>query len=370
MWKNRSVLVTGHTGFKGSWLALMLRQLGARVSGYALAPEPDSLFQALQPSLGLAESFYADIRNPEDIQESLRKCQPEVVFHLAAQPLVRRSLEEPLVTYATNVMGTANLLDACRSIESLKAVVVVTTDKVYAPAPKLTPFKESDTLGGKDPYSSSKSACELLTQSFRESYFAKAKPPLVASARAGNVIGPGDMSEKRIVPDIVRAYLYDQSLALRFPDAVRPWQHVADPLLGYLYLAENLLCGDASAAEAWNFGSHASLEMRVDELVQLFYMKLGGRLQYSVIPDAGVETRYLALDSQKARDKLGWAPQVSVTDTVDQIIRWMKKYEISAQQAAAEVVKYSEEYLSTNYQEVSIHHGTIHRSCHPVAESI
>lgn len=350
MWKDRSVFLTGHTGFKGTWLAVMLESLGARVFGYSLKPEKGALFESVESHLSLAGSVYSDIRDRGKLQFELEKSSPEVVFHLAAQPLVKQSIADPVDTFQTNVLGTTNLLDICRNIPSLKAIIVITTDKVYAPENSLIEFREDHPLGGKDPYSASKSCCELLTNSFRDTYFQHQGSALVATARAGNVIGPGDMSVDRIVPDIARACMNDSLLNIRFPNAIRPWQHVADPLLGYIKLAESLLLEQQSAASAWNFGSDASIELKVVDLVRIFQERLAGRLQYQIQQDQGVETKFLALDSSKAKKHLGWNANISVIETVDQIVKWMRKYEISNSDAALEILHLVEQYMQKYYK--------------------
>ena len=276
IWKGRRVLVTGHTGFKGSWLSALLLSQGAQVFGLALAPDRQpALFEqlGLQPRLG---HFTGDIRDSELVARRLRDVRPEVVFHLAAQPLVRRSYRDPLETWSTNVMGTANILDALRDWRDPCAVVVVTTDKVYENREWEHLYREGDRLGGHDPYSASKAATELVVESYRRSYFAEG-PVRIATARAGNVIGGGDWSQDRILPDLARTRAAGQPLGVRNAHAVRPWQHVLDPLAGYLLLAERLIAGDPHANAAFNFGPEAADQRTVGELVEAAGIHWPGR---------------------------------------------------------------------------------------------
>ncbi|MDH5655975.1 MAG: CDP-glucose 4,6-dehydratase, partial [Spirochaetia bacterium] len=265
IYKNKSVFVTGHTGFKGSWLTLWLENLSAKVSGFSLDPEADPNHWNLISSR--AVDVRGDINHFENLKAAITEAKPEIVFHLAAQPLVRRSYREPLNTWQTNVAGTANLLEACRSVKSVKAVVVITTDKCYENKEWEWGYRENDRLGGHDPYSASKAACELVVDSYRKSFFNE-KGVLIASARAGNVIGGGDWSEDRLLPDLVRAISEKKILEIRSPGATRPWQHVLDPLAGYLLLGQKLLEGGGEFAEAWNFGPTHEGNRTVKELLE------------------------------------------------------------------------------------------------------
>src|SRR5580704_2743255 len=250
-WRTRRVLLTGHTGFKGAWMSLWLESLGAEITGYALAPagEPNlwSMVGAA-PNAGAPRSVIADIRDARRVAEAVAQADPQIVIHMAAQALVRESYRDPLNTYATNVMGTAALLQACRPLAHLECVIVVTSDKVYENLGEGRAFDESDRLGGHDPYSNSKACAELVTASFRDSFFADGPP--IATARAGNVIGGGDWSEDRLIPDCVRALIEAEPVSLRYPDAIRPWQHVLEPLSGYLALAQALVCSPSGAPRA------------------------------------------------------------------------------------------------------------------------
>jgi CDP-glucose 4,6-dehydratase len=301
-WAGRRVLVTGHTGFKGGWLALWLRRLGADVTGFAKPPPGDpSLFDLARVGEALTD-VRGDVRDAAAVRDAVAAARPEAVFHLAAQPLVRRSLRDPAETFAVNVLGTANLLDAVRAAKGVEAVVVVTSDKCYAPGER--PHREDDPLGGADPYSASKAAQELVAAAYRDSYGL----PL-ATARAGNVIGGGDFGEDRLLPDLVRAARSGRPAEIRHPEFVRPWQHVLNPVEGYVRLAERLLAGD-EVREAWNFGPEPGDERPVGWIVERFRERWPGELPVRVAEaSASVEAPALRLDSAKARERLGWAPR-------------------------------------------------------------
>lgn len=321
-WTGRRVFVTGHTGFKGGWLSLWLAHLGSEVHGYALEPPTDpSFFDACGVGRRMASSTIADLRDAERLREAMRRCQPQVVMHLAAQPLVRRSYVDPVETFAVNALGTVHLLDAVRSTDSVRAVVNVTTDKCYEPATAPCAHREDDPMGGRDPYSASKACSELITSAYRRSFLQSAGVA-VASARAGNVIGGGDRGEDRLVPDFLRATEGRRPLLVRSPDATRPWQHVLEPLSGYLLLAERLLDAGGEFAEAWNFGpadeTARSVRWIVDYLCSRFE-----RATWQV--DEGpkpAETRDLALDAGKARARLGWSPKWHLSAALDATIDW------------------------------------------------
>ena len=324
-WRGRPVLVTGHTGFKGAWLSLWLERLGARVSGIALPPagEPN-LHMLLAPWAG-QDHAHVDLRDRLGVGRALARIAPEIVFHLAAQALVRASYRDPVETYATNLMGTAHLLDAIRAQPSVKAVIVVTTDKVYANEARGVPFVETDPLGGKDPYSNSKACVELAVQSFRASFFARPDGPRLATARAGNVIGGGDWSEDRLVPDIVRALDAGQPVPLRYPDSVRPWQHVLEPLSGYLTLAERMAGGGHTTPEAINFGPDPGNAVPVAKVVERFSRAFDGAVRWQRAPgDHPSEAATLTLDSRLARERLGWVPRLGFDETVDWTAEWYR----------------------------------------------
>jgi len=341
LFSGRRVLVTGHTGFKGSWLCDWLLELGAEVYGYALDPETTpSLFD----DLGLVEhidSVVADIRDLGAVNSTMQRVRPEIVIHMAAQPLVLRSYAEPVYTFDTNVMGTANLLSAVRECDETRVVVNVTTDKVYLNREQGRPFAEDDPLGGHDPYSASKACAEIVTASMRDSYFASG--PLVASARAGNVIGGGDWAENRIVPDIVRALSARRPVEVRNPSAIRPWQHVLEPLGAYLHLASRLWSEDRQFAEAWNFGPDQAAVHTVQDVVERAIEVWGeGSWQGSgtALHEAGV----LTLDIAKAAERLGWRPVWGFDRTVERTVEWYRGYAEDASNAptstAADIAEY------------------------------
>lgn len=330
IFRGRKILITGHTGFKGSWLALWLTRLGAEVSGMALPPDttPAHWNQLNLPLI----SHLTDINDAIAVKKILQQTQPELVFHLAAQPLVRASYHNPLDTWQTNVIGTANVLEACRHQENIRAIVVITTDKVYQNNNAEKDFVESDPLGGYDPYSASKAACELVVQSYRRSFFAE-KNVLLASARAGNVIGGGDWAKDRLIPDIVRAVQSNLTasslqspLMIRYPHAIRPWQHVLDSLSGYLCLAHRLLLQEKDKATAWNFGpSPEHCRRVVDVLLQmkLHWPDLHWR-EESVVQ--AHEAERLTLDSSAAQAHLGWKPVWGFEQTALHTAEWYKHF--------------------------------------------
>jgi CDP-glucose 4,6-dehydratase len=319
------VLVTGHTGFKGSWLALWLQRMGARVTGYALPPATrPSLFEAAGVGDGM-DSVEGDLRDAERLGRTLRAQGPEVVFHLAAQSLVRPSYAAPAETYAVNVMGTVNLLEAVRACPEVRATVVVTSDKCYENREWVWPYREGEPLGGRDPYSSSKACAELVTASYRDSFFTGAgdqAPSALATARAGNVLGGGDWAPERLVPDIVRSLIAGDPLVLRYPDSVRPWQHVLDPLAGYLMLAQRLVARPALAGP-WNFAPRGedawTVRRIVDRLGELLERPGGWTRHEGPLPH---EAATLRLDASKARALLGWAPRYSIEETLASVAEW------------------------------------------------
>lgn len=337
-WADRRVLLTGHTGFKGAWLSLWLQQLGAQVTGLAPSGPPTrpSLYELARVGDGMRECV-ADVRDARALREAVARERPEVVLHLAAQPLVRRSYEEPALTYEVNVMGTVNVLEAVRQArEDVRAVVVVTSDKCYENPPGGDRrFVEGDPMGGEDPYSSSKACAELVTAAYRNSFFSDIdqemgqdrSPPRIATARAGNVIGGGDWGADRLIPDIVRAVEEGWSVRVRNPDAVRPWQHVLNPLSGYLVLAQEL-CGETApqAAGAWNFGPADRDARTVGWLVQRLADNWGDALRWEAEGTAGEldppEAGHLALDSSKAEHGLGWRPAWDLEEALERVVSW------------------------------------------------
>jgi CDP-glucose 4,6-dehydratase len=322
-WRDRPVLVTGHTGFKGAWLTLVLGALGAEVQGLALAPPTDPSLYALARLRAGDGADLLDVRGRDAVAARVAAVAPEVVFHLAARSLVRPAFADPVGTYEVNVLGTANLLEAVRACPTVRAVVVVTSDKVYEPHPGGAPHTEDAPLGGVDPYSSSKAGAELVTAAYRRSYLADAGVG-VATARAGNVIGGGDWAVDRVVPDLLRARERGAPLELRHPDAVRPWQHVLDPLAGYVALAEQLLLDPAGAPAALNFGPTDQAGCTVAELVDVLAAGFGGAPGWVPAAEASTEpeTAVLRLDATRAQKELGWEPRLDVREAARWTAEW------------------------------------------------
>jgi CDP-glucose 4,6-dehydratase len=318
------VLVTGHTGFKGAWLSLWLQALGASVSGLSLkAPTEPSLYELARVQEGMADSgVVADVRDHEAVEGAILKARPEILFHMAAQPLVRRSFAEPRETFETNVMGTVNVLEAVRACPTVRAVVVVTSDKCYENRDSEHSYGEDDQLGGHDPYSSSKAAAELVTSAYRRSFFSAPNSPRIASARAGNVIGGGDFGEDRLIPDLVRSAVAEDTLRLRHPGATRPWQHVLSPLSGYLALAQGL-CDSPDYARAWNFGPDERDARSVEWVVRRIAELWPGRLRWeSDQGDHPHEAHRLKLDSSRAHELLGWRPLLGLEQGLRATVDW------------------------------------------------
>ncbi len=325
-WNGKKVLLTGHTGFKGSWLAFWLKTMGAKVCGYSLAPETEpNLFENLKIETGI-ESVIGDIRDLPNFEKVIRDFQPQIVFHLAAQPLVRRSYRQPLETYTTNVIGTINVLEAIRQTDSVKSVVVVTTDKVYENKEWLWAYRETERLGGFDPYSNSKACAELAVSAYRNSFFAGGET-LIVTARAGNVIGGGDWSEDRLLPDVFRSLVFGAPLSIRNPNSIRPWQHVLEPLSGYLLLAEKLYSGEKDFADAWNFGPSEEDSKPVgwvlEEIRKIWAADVNWEIAEGNQPH---EANLLKLDSAKAKNKLRWIPKLSLTEAIEMTVDWYKNF--------------------------------------------
>lgn len=332
-YKDKRVLITGHTGFKGSWLSIWLHELGAEVIGIALDPYTERDNYVLS-GIGnkIKADLRADIRDKQRIKDIFAEYQPEIVFHLAAQPLVRLSYEKPVETYETNVMGTINVMEAIRATNSVKVGVMITTDKCYENKEQLQGYKETDPFGGYDPYSSSKGACEIAIQSWRRSYFnpedyGKKHTVSLASVRAGNVIGGGDWALDRIIPDCIRAIEAGKPIDIRSPKAVRPWEHVLEPLSGYLMLAQKMWEHPTDYCEGWNFGPEQEAVSTVwevaSELVECFGK---GELKNSSNPNAVHEANLLMLDIAKAKTRLGWKPRLNSKQTIDLVADWYKRY--------------------------------------------
>ena len=330
-WRGKAVFVTGHTGFKGSWLALWLHALGARVTGYALAPPTTpSLFELARVDEAV-HTLTADVRDLDRLQREMDGAQPEFVFHLAAQSLVRQSYEEPVATYSTNVMGTVNVLEAVRRTPSVRVAVVVTSDKCYENRGEAHGCREDDPMGGHDPYSSSKGCAELVTAAYRKSFLGLPQGGRdaigIASARAGNVIGGGDWARDRLVPDVLSAFAKRQPARIRNPRAVRPWQHVLEPLAGYLALAEALARDREAFAGAWNFGPRDEDSRPVSWIVDGLKARWGDGAAWEI--DAAPqphEAAYLRLDCSKARDRLGWRSKLALETALDWIVEWHHAY--------------------------------------------
>ena len=328
------MLLTGHTGFKGAWLSLWLQSLGAEVTGISLGvlPSEPSLCALARVREGMAASVACDIRDAAALSRELVDAAPEVVIHMAAQPLVRRSFAFPSETYETNVMGTVNLLEAVRQCGTVRAVVVVTSDKCYENHGAVGGYSEDDPLGGHDPYSSSKAAAELVTSAYRRSFFTSDDGPRIATARAGNVIGGGDWGEDRLIPDLMRAVQAKAQLRLRNPAAIRPWQHVLAPLSGYLLLAE-ALCESPAYAQSWNFGPEKSDARTVEWIVRQVSDMYPGEVPWEIDEtEHPHEAHLLELDSTKARERLGWAPplglEAALRATVEWYVAWQKGQDV------------------------------------------
>ena len=321
-WEGKRVLLTGHTGFKGGWMTLWLARLGARVFGVSRGPNTKpNLFTEAQIGALCWRNKICDIGNLDALRAEIQSAQPEIVFHLAAQPLVRKSYEAPFSTFTTNTIGTVNLLECLREVGSLRVVVVITTDKVYKTGEEAKPFKEDDCLGGHDPYSASKAAAELVTNCYRECFY-KPSGIALATARAGNVIGGGDWSEDRLIPDAVRSWQSGDVLKIRNPMATRPWQHVLEPLFGYMTLAQ-VLWKSPSTAGAYNFGPDLDDNATVMTVVDLAKMEYGsGNVVYEGLNAGPHETRYLSLDNAKARKVLGLSPRWKLHQAVKKTMRW------------------------------------------------
>ena len=329
-YKGKRVFLTGHTGFKGSWMSTWLHNLGAIVKGYALAPEKISLYPHLEKHLSI-ESEIADIRNPEKIKQAILSFEPDYIFHMAAQPLVLYSYENPVETFEVNTLGTTYLLDAVRSLKNKCTVVVITTDKVYENHEWVYPYRETDTLGGYDPYSASKAAAEIIVAAYRSSFFnpkdKSSHKKAVASARAGNVIGGGDFAENRLVPDIIRSLQEKKEVIIRNPKSIRPWQHVLEPLSGYLQLGLALNSGENKLCSAFNFGPHTEDFKSVEELVSNAIAVWGEGISKIEVPlNSPHEAGLLKLDINKAFDELNWKPKWNSATGIEKTISWYKRF--------------------------------------------
>ena len=327
-WSGKTVFLTGHTGFKGGWLAFWLTSMGAKVTGYALAPDGDpSLFEVLDLRSCLAASNIADIRDLDNLKAKLLEAQPEIVIHMAAQPLVRLSYSQPVETYATNVMGTVHLLESLRGLDSVRATIIVTTDKCYENQEWVWGYRESEPMGGRDPYSNSKGCAELVTSAYRESFFPPTKYHIhrhaIASARAGNVIGGGDWSGDRLIPDAIKAFNAKEELNIRNPFATRPWQHVLEPLSGYLLLAQALYEKGAQYGGGWNFGPRDEDACSVRTVIEILIDYWGESAKWTYdLSENPHEANALKLDISKARHYLGWTPKWELHTAIQKIVEW------------------------------------------------
>lgn len=356
-YKNKKILVTGHTGFKGSWLSLWLKELGAHVTGYALKPPTDpSLFDACRLEDKITSTL-GDVRNYRSLKDTFEKYQPEMVFHMAAQPLVRYSYREPVKTYETNIMGTVNMLEACRNTPSVRAIVNVTSDKCYENKEEIWSYKENDSIGGYDPYSSSKGCAELISNSYARSFFNpsnyKQHGVALATARAGNVIGGGDWAEDRIIPDCIRSLQENKPVILRYPNAIRPWQHVLEPLYGYLLLGQHLYEFGQEFIGAWNFGPNDEnaqpVRWVIEQITKLWGTRSFFETDQNVSPH---ETKYLRLDSSKAKSNLGWYPVWDFHYALTKTVEWYKAY-YSDEPMASTTIKQIHEYEESIFNKIN-----------------
>jgi CDP-glucose 4,6-dehydratase len=340
-WKKRRVLVTGHTGFKGSWLCIWLQMLGAEVTGCALEPPTEpSLFKVADVANGM-DSGRADVRDLDAVTSIMRRSSPEIVIHMAAQAVVRKSYSDPVETYSTNVMGTVNVLEAVRSCDSVRAVLVVTSDKCYENKERMQGYREDEPMGGQDPYSSSKACAEILTAAWRHSFMKKAGVAL-ASARAGNAIGGGDWAADRLVPDFLRSLDKGEPLRIRSPEAIRPWQHVLDPLSGYLRLAECLFTEGFAYAEGWNFGPADEDAKSVRWIVEHLVAAYPG-VSWACEKESPLhEAQYLKLDASKARSRLGWKPRWRLETALNKTLEWHGAWRQGKDMPAVSIAQISE----------------------------
>lgn len=336
-WLNKRVLITGHTGIKGTWLSIWLHSMGAQVYGYALQPPSNpSMFEVTGIGREIV-SIHGDIRDLPHLQRVYKEFQPEVILHMAAQALVRQSYLNPVETYDTNIMGTVKVLEAARNVESVRVIVVITSDKCYENREWHWGYRENEAMGGHDPYSSSKGCAELVAAAYRRSFFAESsngqgqppqQPPQLATVRAGNVICGGDWAKDRLVPDLMQAFLEKRKVVIRYPEAVRPWQHVLEPLTGYLLLAEKLWQQGEQFAGGWNFGADDTDARPVSWIVEQLSNLCDGRLQWEVSSDSHPhEATYLKLDCSKSKNLLGWAPALNLSTALQWVVEWYKAYD-------------------------------------------
>lgn len=350
-WQGKKVLITGHTGFKGGWLTLWLQLLKAKVYGLSLEPKTlPNFFSITKISLDLQSNYQADIRDEQRVTSIIAEVKPDIIFHMAAQPLVRASYKDAPFTFTTNAIGTLNVLEAIRKVESVKVAVMVTTDKVYENHEWPYPYREIDSLGGNDPYSASKACAEIIINSYKKSFFINGKTS-ISTVRAGNVIGGGDWSTDRLVPDIIRAFSSNSAISIRNPDSIRPWQHVLDALCGYLILAEAQWSHPNQFAEAWNFAPDSGGECTVEYLTAHLSEIWGdsASVLFSSSPDDPPEASYLRLDSSKARLYLGWNPMWTLQKTLNKTVEWYKMW-LHGEDMKKYSVNQIHEYISSGSQ--------------------
>ena len=341
-WNNKCVLLTGHTGFKGGWLSLWLQSMGAHIHGYALNPTTDlNFFTLADVESGMASNTIADIRDTQKLSDLILRVNPDIVFHMAAQPFVRDSYSNPVETFDINVMGTVSLLEAVRYSPSVRALVNITTDKCYENNERLEAYHEDDALGGYDPYSSSKACSELVTAAYRRSFFSQ-KSVGIATARAGNVIGGGDWSPDRLIPDFFRAIAQNKPLVIRYPNAIRPWQHVLESLSGYLILAEKLYIEPNKYAGAWNFGPLDGANESVLRVLDKLIKKIPGSGWEADKKTHLHEASLLKLDSKKAKIFLDWTPRWSLDEAINKIVEWQKEFELGSDLKKISLLQISE----------------------------
>ena len=328
-WKNRNVFLTGHTGFKGGWTSLWLHLMGAKIHGYSLKPKKNSFFISTNLEKKFSNSFYGNINNFKKLKEAMNKSKPSIIIHMAAQPLVRESYKAPMETYLTNIIGTVNVLEAARFTDGVEAIINVTTDKCYENKELNLPFKESDNLGGSDPYSSSKPCSELVTSAYRSSFFSSSNVK-IATVRAGNVIGGGDWGKERLIPDFFKCFFSNKVMKVRYPNSIRPWQYVLDLISGYLKLAEKLVENKEEYSGAWNFGPNENRKsLSVIEILNHLSIKCEGiniETEKNLKPH---ESKFLSLNSSKSRKRLGWKNAWNIERTLDQTLNWYKAWKRS-----------------------------------------
>lgn len=352
-WQGKRVFITGHTGFKGSWLSLWLAEMGADLKGYSLQPPTEPSLYEMAGIDDVMESEIGDIRNFEQLRNSIMAFKPEIIFHMAAQPLVRLSYDEPIETYSTNVMGTVNLLEAVRQTGGIKAVVNITSDKCYENREWVWGYREHEAMGGYDPYSNSKGCAELVAAAYRSSFFNPAQYKkhgvALASVRAGNVIGGGDWAKDRLIPDILRSCEKQQPVVIRNPHSIRPWQHVLEPLSGYILIAQHLYNEGIEVAEGWNFGPRdddaQSVEFIVDTVVKLWGEDASWQLDGQDHPH---EAHYLKLDCSKVRMRLGWQPRWGLAETLGRIVEWHKAW-LNGEDMLAYTKREIHDYMTTSF---------------------